>query len=806
MSVAGLISVVVPVYNEAATIAATLLGIAAALPDRAHEVLVCYDFDADTTLPAVAAMPDRPVNVRLVKNTLGRGAAFAIRSGIAAARGDVVVITMADLSDDPCVIPLMAEKVRAGAAVVAGSRYMPGGRQIGGPFLKRTLSRLAGLSLRMLTGVGTRDCTNTFRAYSPGYLERVTIESTQGFDISLELTVKAHLMGLEVDEVPSVWRDRTEGESRFRLWKWLPLYLKWYALGVLTDHLAPRARARSPLLFLGLWALMTLALASFPLTVAGPGLDAGWPVVLADGFARRWSGGVDTVFTYGPYGWVYGGAYLPSLFYQAITLELLFKALAALLVVRAGWALPAMRQVGFLVLCFCLVREDALLWLAFTLWFRELASRPRRPRWRRAVGLAFLAYLSLTKLTFLVLGLLGLVIHLGKNWRAGLFAGAVYGAALVALWGLAGGRLAELPGWLEASGEIVRGYSRAMGTLDRPAWEVPLALGLVAVLARAGRREPSLLDALVAFAVFKQSFVRHDAYHAGCFWTFFAVYPVVRERLPARIVLGCAVTCVLVLASIRDLPRMAGTAFQNARYLRSHPAVRAGLEAQRGLYRQVYALPEVCARVGGASVDLLPASEHALLVLNGLNYRPRPVFSYSAYTPALMELNAAHFRSSRAPEFVLVKPGTIDGRHPEADDSLAREEVARRYERVGEEKGYLIMKRRASPPAPPARRTLVRRTVAFGETVDLTPFRGTPLWLSAHLALSPAGHALTLLFKSPEVYLDVRPSERYRVVPEPCGTGFPVEARVFSFAVREGFGWTFEPTIELEVTAREPGR
>src|SRR5687767_11446251 len=135
------ISVVLPVYNERDNIAACLRGLWKALAGHEHEILVCYDFDADSTLPAIAEMPDRPPSVRLVRNDLGRGAAFAIRAGFEAAQGDVIVTTMADLCDPPDVIPLMAAKVREeGADVVAGSRYMRGGSQSGGPLLKRTIS------------------------------------------------------------------------------------------------------------------------------------------------------------------------------------------------------------------------------------------------------------------------------------------------------------------------------------------------------------------------------------------------------------------------------------------------------------------------------------------------------------------------------------------------------------------------------------------------------------------------------------------------------------------------------------------
>ena len=94
------------------------------------------------------------------------------------------------------------------------------------------MSRTAGLSLHWLGGMPIHDPTNNFRLYSKRLLERVTIESTGGFELGIELTVKAHLMGMRIAEVPTTWRDRTAGESRFKLWQWLPRYLKWYWRGI----------------------------------------------------------------------------------------------------------------------------------------------------------------------------------------------------------------------------------------------------------------------------------------------------------------------------------------------------------------------------------------------------------------------------------------------------------------------------------------------------------------------------------------------------------------------------------------------
>ncbi|OBJ55168.1 glycosyltransferase [Mycobacterium asiaticum] len=228
-----LVSVVIPVYNEGETIQTCLTRLAAALAGMPHELIVCYDFDEDTTLPAIEAMPDRPPTVRLVKNTLGKGVANALIAGFAAASGDVIVTSMADLSDPPSVIPLMAAKIRdEGADVVSGSRYMPGGSQEGGPRLKTLMSRTAGLSLHYVGRLPTHDATTNFRGYSRRFLREVPVESERGFEVGLELTTKAHLRGYRVDEVPSSWTDRAAGTSKFDLAGWLPAYLHWYGLAM----------------------------------------------------------------------------------------------------------------------------------------------------------------------------------------------------------------------------------------------------------------------------------------------------------------------------------------------------------------------------------------------------------------------------------------------------------------------------------------------------------------------------------------------------------------------------------------------
>ncbi|MEO6192404.1 MAG: glycosyltransferase [Thermoanaerobaculia bacterium] len=222
-------SVIVPVFHEAETIGPFCRAVRGAFPPG-YELLVCHDMPEDRTLPALAALgpEEKPETVRLVHNTLGRGVRYAIEAGMQAARGPVVIVTMVDLSDDYRIVEEMVARAEAGAAVVCPSRYMPGGQQIGGPWFKGMLSRAAGLTLHGLAGLPTRDPTNSFKAYRKDFLERTPIESEAGFSLGLELTVKAHFAGERVEELPATWRDRTAGESRFRLAAWLPLYLRWY--------------------------------------------------------------------------------------------------------------------------------------------------------------------------------------------------------------------------------------------------------------------------------------------------------------------------------------------------------------------------------------------------------------------------------------------------------------------------------------------------------------------------------------------------------------------------------------------------
>ena len=242
------VSVIIPVYNEGEAIVAHLDRIfeAVTLP---CEVLVVYDTEDDTTIPYLEKVALEEPRLVPLHNTYGRGPARAIRFGVDHAQSGVVVVTMADGSDDPNQIDALTRLVERGVVIAAASRYSRGGQQVGGPWFKRLLSRWAGRTLYWFARVGTRDATNSFKAYSVPFLRQVGIESDSGFEVGIELVAKAKRLRLPVAELPTIWLDRPLGTSNFKMAAWMPRYLRWYrfAFGprLTAEQLKRRARNRA---------------------------------------------------------------------------------------------------------------------------------------------------------------------------------------------------------------------------------------------------------------------------------------------------------------------------------------------------------------------------------------------------------------------------------------------------------------------------------------------------------------------------------------------------------------------------------
>jgi len=234
------LDIVIPVHNEGRNIVATLASLSSSLRTPAR-VLLCYDDPDDDTLPAVRDNPSSyaPLPVELVRNDR-RGAHAAVMTGFAATTAPFVLMFPADDHINAAMLDRMVALARGGCEIVCASRFMPGGAMVGAPPLKAALVRAGNFTLHHLARLPTTDASNGFRMFSRRVIEAIAVESDQGFCYSIELLVKAHRLGWPIAEVPVQWFERRHGQSRFRVLKWLPAYLRWYGYAFATTFLRRR--------------------------------------------------------------------------------------------------------------------------------------------------------------------------------------------------------------------------------------------------------------------------------------------------------------------------------------------------------------------------------------------------------------------------------------------------------------------------------------------------------------------------------------------------------------------------------------
>ena len=226
------VDIVIPVYNERENFLATYRVLKEVVKSDWRAIVV-YDMPDDTTLREAGPISKQDAQLSLVRNR-SRGVLNAIKTGFVEARAEAVLVLMVD--DPPEVIQRIDDMVASfyeqEATIVVASRYMQGAAHEGGSMLKSLLSGLAGLSLHRLIRLPVHDATYATRLYRRAFLDKTPIESTQGFEFTLELTLKAYLLGEKIIEIPVLWRERTVGQSRFKLLRWIPAYAGWYFWGI----------------------------------------------------------------------------------------------------------------------------------------------------------------------------------------------------------------------------------------------------------------------------------------------------------------------------------------------------------------------------------------------------------------------------------------------------------------------------------------------------------------------------------------------------------------------------------------------
>lgn len=225
------LSVIMPVYDEGPNIAETVEALSKNI-NVSHEILIVYDFDADTTLPVARRIGADFPSVRLVKNSIRRGPSGAIRTGITEAHGNRVLVAMGDHCDDFTQISALLDMVPSDADIACPSRYCVGGHQSLKWSVKKIVPRLVGLLLRTCAGIPTVDPTNSYKMYSSAVLRRFRLISTVSFSVTLEIVVRAFCAGYRIREIPTTWQDRKQGKSKFMFGRSLVAYLPWFAMAL----------------------------------------------------------------------------------------------------------------------------------------------------------------------------------------------------------------------------------------------------------------------------------------------------------------------------------------------------------------------------------------------------------------------------------------------------------------------------------------------------------------------------------------------------------------------------------------------
>jgi dolichol-phosphate mannosyltransferase len=209
--------IVVPTYNEAANLEPLLAAVRASAPDA--RVLVVDDASPDGTgaIADAAAARDPAIEVLHRPGKAGLGLAYVNGFAHALREGAALVVEMdADLSHDPRDLPRLIERARAGADLVLGSRYVPGGGVEDWDLLRRVISRAGCRYARTVLGLGIRDLTGGFKCFRAGTLAAIDFETvrSEGYAFQVELTYRALARGLRVEEVPITFRERSAGESK----------------------------------------------------------------------------------------------------------------------------------------------------------------------------------------------------------------------------------------------------------------------------------------------------------------------------------------------------------------------------------------------------------------------------------------------------------------------------------------------------------------------------------------------------------------------------------------------------------------
>jgi hypothetical protein len=563
------------------------------------------------------------------------------------------------------------------------------------------------------------------------------------------------------------------------------------------------------------------------------GIDNAWAQVLHVAFSRHWQFGQDIVFTYGPWGFLARGYYPPTYPVSVIAWIIL-----SLIFLCAGWRLAchlsdnrlvaALWLVGFTAAASIPTGDDfnarlvawGVLLLFLHFFVEECVFTPIQALLAMSLG-----WLSLVKFTGLMESVMVVaVIAAGNIFRHRRFPWIVplWVASLVFFWVAAGQHLSSLGPFLCNSWRITGGYTEAMMLAGKTEARDAVCFLLIAVLlcALTGRvawARHRFLGALplaglgtILFIVFKLGYVRNDRHEITSAMALVLISLVcLAVAWPGRKRAAGAASCLLIASTLFAssvfncwLPgnglwkQLAGTfSIYNLLAPVAGPYtgyLRSNYEKNLASERKARPLPPI-----EGDTDLY-SYDQTVLFAHVLPYQPRPIIqSYSAYTPELAEMNAAHLRTAHAASNILFAIQPLDDRFPSLDDGRSWPELLTLYDLKGrsDDRGTFLLLSRAATAREYHLTPLQNTSARFGEPVTLPVATNGPVWVEIEIRKSLAGTVISALYKPPVLMLTVslqnRTQRRFRLVPGMAGGGFllsPLIADNRSFAALASTG------------------
>jgi hypothetical protein len=479
--------------------------------------------------------------------------------------------------------------------------------------------------------------------------------------------------------------------------------------------------SRAALLVLA--AVVFLTQLQFGGAPAGPELDPSWSAVLAWAFARGMQFGSDIAFTYGPLGLLHAQtSYVPEAYSAFLIGQFATAGAWAYVIVRIAALLRFPRcllLIATLVLTAPSMTSDSVWFCYVTLSALIVSNRLHEdPRgWLRYFEIVILAagvgVLTLAKFTLVPLALVWIVVIAAAAIRSKQV-GTALSATLGAIGGLIGGAIVgdqqsgSLIDYVRVGTEVATGYANAMAlapsvAVDAIGFALMCGTGTACCLLIAKHRSSAATPAVfflvgcVVFVAWRAGFTRADD-HVLVFFTTLAVIAASVQsdsalaetragRAFATMVMAAAIVCTW--ASSRN--PMAPMSLPKLASLWHIDEKRRERESWRAALASRHEMPRLRELLGSGRVDMFQY-EQGLLLLNELNYAPRPVFQgYSAYTHKLLRVNYDYFAGANAPQWVALRLQAIDHRYPWSEDALALIAVLQRYRVRAYESDYIIL-------------------------------------------------------------------------------------------------------------------